>query len=846
MGTFAGVFTPSILTILGLILFLRLGFVVGNAGLGRALLIVGMANAISVLTSLSLAAIATNLIVKGGGDYYIISRTLGLEFGGAIGIVLFLAQSVSVGFYCIGFGEIASSMLPWRVPLAAVWMGGGAVAVLFPLAWLGSDWATRFQFVVMAVLAAALASFLAGAVPAWSGARLGANWGPLPGGLPFWSLFALFFPAVTGFTQGVSMSGELQDPGRSIPAGTFSAVLLSAAIYLLLAILFAAAAPRDVLCQDYEAMKRLSRVGSLIDLGVVAATLSSAMASFLGGPRILQSLARDRIFPFLTPFQRGAGPASNPRRAVLLTTGIAGGTVALGNLNLVAPVVSMFFLISYGLINYATFFESRSASPSFRPRFRLFHGHLSLLGALVCLGVMLAIDPSACLISIALLASVHQYLRRTAGPSRWADSRRSYHMHQAREHLLAADREPDHPRDWRPQLLVCSGSPEQREPLLQFARWVAGTSGITTALRILEGVGTAVQEAKEAEEKALREQRDRLYPTAFPLVVVARHAGDGLVTLAQAVGTGPLRTNTILSHWRDPLPGLPRSRERTEHARNLETLHHAGCNVITLAEAPDSWKALLQMPRPRRRIDVWWQDDATSRLMLLLAHLMKRSEMWEAARIRVLAAGALGPYEQALARLRDTLKEVRISAEPEVATLADAGAIRELSTNAALVFLPFRFRGRQFTGPFGTPLEPLLPHLPATALCLAAGDMELDADPETGKAGKRGEALNALEDAEKQAREAEKEAARESAAADEAFRTLVEAGRSGARGGPLEEMETAVMEAQFRARRAIRRSARLETRVEDARAELEALGGPPAPGKDAAAASQPPDREVEG
>ncbi|MGD8273278.1 MAG: amino acid permease, partial [Desulfobacterales bacterium] len=219
LGTFAGVFTPSILTILGIILFLRLGFVVGNAGLGRALIILALANGISVLTTFSLSAIATNLKVKGGGDYYLISRTLGLEFGGAIGIVLFLAQSVSIGFYCIGFGEVLARILSLQAAYATQLIAAGAVAFLFIFAWLGADWATRFQYGVMAILIAALLSFFVGGIAKWDTALLAQNWGTPAGGLGFWAIFAIFFPAVTGFTQGVSMSGDLKDAGKSLPRG---------------------------------------------------------------------------------------------------------------------------------------------------------------------------------------------------------------------------------------------------------------------------------------------------------------------------------------------------------------------------------------------------------------------------------------------------------------------------------------------------------------------------------------------------------------------------------------------------------------------------------------------------
>ena len=496
LGTFPGVFTPSILTILGIILFLRMGYVVGSAGLGGALLIIGLANAISVLTSFSLSAIATNLRVKGGGDYYLISRTLGVEFGGSIGIVLFLAQAVSIAFYCIGFGEAFSAILGVGGRHASQIIAACAIAFLFIFAWLGADWATRFQYVVMAILGLALLSFFLGGFIKWDTTTLVQNWSSPASGPGFWIIFAIFFPAVTGFTQGVSMSGDLKDPGKSLPLGTFAAVGLSMIVYFGAAFLFAASLPGEELASDYGAMKRIALTGILINAGVIAATLSSAMASFLGAPRILQSLSQDRVFPFLLPFAKGHGETQNPRRAVMLSAGIAFATVGLGKLNLIAPVVSMFFLISYGLLNYATYFEAKSSSPSFRPRFKWFHPKLSLLGGIACLGVMLAIDVKAGVVAISLLFAVQQYLKRTASPSRWADSRRSHHLMQVRENLLAAASEAAHPRDWRPIILAFSDNPLRRIHLLRFSSLLEGGSGLTTAVRILEGEGVKILKQK--------------------------------------------------------------------------------------------------------------------------------------------------------------------------------------------------------------------------------------------------------------------------------------------------------------------------------------------------------------
>jgi amino acid transporter len=717
------------LTILGIILFLRLGYVVGSAGLARCLLMLALANGISVLTSLSLAAIATNLKVKRGGDYYLISRTLGHEFGGAIGIVLFLAQSVSIAFYCIGFGEAAADVLPMSGADAQL-IAASAVGVLFVFAWLGTDWATRFQYLVMAVLGISLASFFAGGVLRWDPGQLAANWPPPADGPPFWVLFALLFPAVTGFTQGVSMSGELKDPGRSLPLGTFLAIGVSILVYFFAAVVFAAALPREQLLHDYAAMNRVAVFDWLIVAGVAAATLSSAMASFLGAPRILQALAADRLFPALTPFARGDGPHANPRRGVLLSLVIALATVGLGKLNLVAPVVTMFFLISYGLINYATFFETQAASPSFRPRFHFYDLRLSLAGAAGCLAAMLAIDATASLAAIAVLFAVYQYLKRTAHQARWADGRRSYHLQRLRTHLLAAGMEADHPRDWRPNLLLFSDDSRHRVKLLRFASWIEADSGLTTAVRVLEGEGRKMLKRKAEVEAELEADIKQEGVDAFPLAVVAPSLDIGIYGLVQGFGIGPLRVNTILLNWVEHLPANGSRLVELKFGRHLRTAFRLGCNLVVLDSTDAEWQALETIPPEQRRIDVWWCGDASSRLMLLLAYLMTRTEAWEDATIRLFGACRADSTAATVEALDKMLDEVRIDAEPHVVADADAAAIAGHSADASLVFVPMRLQGNRPVGPFGGDLEALLGPLPVVALVLAAKDIDLDAEPE--------------------------------------------------------------------------------------------------------------------
>jgi amino acid transporter len=761
LGTFAGVFTPSILTILGIILFLRLGFVVGETGLARALVIIALANTISILTSLSLSAIATNLRVKGGGDYYVISRTLGPEFGGALGLVLFLAQSVSIAFYCIGFGEALADIVPAGWALSPRLAAAGAVSALFILAWLGADWATRFQYGVMALLIAALASFYTGAFQQWDYHQIVLDWSAPAGAQPFWVVFAIFFPAVTGFTQGVSMSGDLKDAGRSIPTGTFLAVGLSIIVYFSAAVLFAGVLPEEILRSDNAAMKRVARFGVLVDAGVVAATLSSAMASFLGGPRILQSLASDRIFGNLNLFAKGAGPSDNPRRAVLLSAGIAYTTVALGNLNLIAPVVSMFFLISYGLLNYATYFEARSESPDFRPRFRWFHPWLSLAGAMGCLGVMVAVDYTASIVSIAIILAIFQYVKRTAGPSRWADSRRGYHLQQVRQHLLAAADEPEHDRDWRPLMLAFSRRPERRARLLQVAQWLEGRSGMTTLVSVLQGRGPEMRKQRETDEKelikAIREGGFR----AFPLVVSTDDIEDGIHHLVQAAGIGPLRINTILTNWIAEDPLTAQGFQELLFGRNLREAFRQGCHVVIMAADDAKWERLAAATSSHGMLDVWWQDDPTGRLILLLAYLMTRNERWRDDRLRVLIPmpQTNEAAETVLEGVNRALNDYRIQAETKV--VQEAGQLSEpdVWSDTDLLLLPFRFQGNLICLPFDGPVNEVLSKLPGTILVAAARDIDLDPEPEEGEAAARAEMLDRIEDLQGQYKRAEKEAA---------------------------------------------------------------------------------------
>lgn len=743
LGTFAGVFTPSILTILGIILFLRLGFVVGSSGLYSTLLIILLANAISVLTVFSVSAIVTNMKVKGGGDYYLISRTLGVGFGAAIGMVLFLAQSISIGFYSVGFGEAVAALLGRGDDGSAQVASALAVVGLFLLAWRGADWATRFQYVVMALIVAALGSFALGAFGEFDAAQLQASWRPPPDAILFWAAFAIYFPAATGFTQGISMSGDLADPARSIPLGTFLAVGLSLVVYAGVALLFAGARPLTELSADSAAMNRIAAFAPLIDAGVIAATLSSGLASFLGAPRILQALAADEVIAPLRPFAQGVGETNNPRRGVLLSGAIALAVVALGNLNLIAAVVTMFFLVSYGLLNYATYYEAETNSPSFRPTFRYYDRRLSLLGGLACLGAMLAIDVVSGVVAVAVIFGIYQFLSRHARPVRWADSRRSHHLNEVRDNLLKAAREPTHPRDWRPQILLFSADSRRRQRLLQFAEWVEGGSGLTTVVQIIEASGQAALEQRSAALKSLREELAACGSDAFPLVITAPELDAALATVVQAAGVGPLQANTVLANWIEGAPAVFGQATIGRYGRNLRTAFRLGCNLLVLDADAKEWSGLSSIPREGRRIDVWWRDNKTGELMLLLAYLMTRHEEWSEARIRVLATPREGENaDTRLETLSAFLAEVRIDAEPVVIDEPDLEAAVAQSADTPLVLMSFGVHSGRFYHQFGGEVSELLPKLQIVVMALAAQDVDLEADPDEMPEDDKGEGVN--------------------------------------------------------------------------------------------------------
>jgi hypothetical protein len=296
--------------------------------------------------------------------------------------------------------------------------------------------------------------------------------------------------------------------------------------------------------------------------------------------------------------------------------------------------------------------------------------------------------------------------------------------------------------------------------------------------------------------------------------------------VVQAYGVGSLKANTILLNWLGESPTKILGLQGQDFGRNIRSAHIYGCNIVILDVKADKWMAIEETAEHKRFIDVWWWGDATSRLMLLIAYLMTRHEKWDEARIRLLAVDDGGQIALTVDSLKEMLEEVRIDADPEIVKDVDADSIAEYSTEAALAFIPFRIKNNQVVDPFSNPMEKTLFLLPVTAMVLAAEDIELDAEPEEGKAGEMAEATDALEDARKKADTATKEAQKATEAVEKATEKIeaIKSGPDGAGSDILAVAEKEAAEAEKQAAKMTRKAAKAAAKAETAAREAEASG----------------------
>ena len=719
-GTFLGVFTPSVLTILGVMMYLRFGWVVGNVGLPLTLLIVLLASSLTLLTGLSASAISTNMRVGVGGEYFMVSRSLGLELGGAIGIPLFLCRTLSLTLYAFGLAESLAPAWPSDLGEPPIQiMAAVFIVMITVIAGRSAEATLKLQIPIMIAVGASLVALFGGVL---SGGFHAPEMTPhyersAPDG--FFYVLAVFFPAVTGFTAGIGMSGDLENPQRSIPRGTIAAVLTGMGIYLLIPVALAftdKVSGIQLAILDPTAppiWTEIAWCGFLfVYPGMWGAILSSAFGSALGGPRVLQALANDRLAP---RFLGRTSKTGQPTVATWATGGIALAAVALGDLNAVGCWVTVFFLTLYVTINAAAAIEKLVGDPSYRPTINV-PWPISLLGSLGAIVVMFLINPMACAIAVTIELAIYALLRRRALEGSWGDVRAGLWTAVARLALLNLKAlRGNRARNWRPHILLFTANPASRIALVKMANWFNQNRGITTVCQAVQGDLDTDDLDLDGRLAEMDETLEKEGLVAFSEVHAMPKFEDALVGIAQANGYAGLQSNTVMFGW----PGGKEGIERV--SRMVRILSKIRRNTIIARLVGD------QTQQERRRIDVWWRGQQyNGDLMLLLAHLLRLNHEWRQATIHIRAIVPEATMVDALSERIDTmLRDTRIQAESAVLVQpkdrTPVEVIHETSRDADVVFLGLGECNAGEEAQYAERLTSLVAGLPTTILVRSAG-----------------------------------------------------------------------------------------------------------------------------
>lgn len=683
-GTFLGVYTPSILTILGLIMYLRFGWVVGNVGLIKTITIVLMASSITFITGLSASAIATNIKIGVGGEYYMISRSLGLEPGGAIGIPLYLCRTLSVTFYCYGLSEAilvlwpeGQSVLPsYALQSLTIFF----IVLVTALSGKSAKLVLKSQIPIMIIVGASILALIIGVLSQDIHAPITeATYQTAPEG--FWYVFAVFFPAVTGFTAGIGLSGDLKNPQKSIPKGTLAAVTSGALIYLIIPLILAITGALTLeQMADPDAgvtiWTRLAVFGPwLVYPAVWGAVLSSAFGSILGGPRILQALSMDGLMPkFLSKLSK----SGQPTIATWISGSIAIAAVFLGGLNTIAQYVSVLFLTLYVAVNVSAAVEQLIKEPSYRPKIHV-PWFVSFLGAIGAMVVMWLINPLAFIFALGLEAVILIYLISKKLEQQWGDASTGIWMHLGRYALLRLNSKNVHSRNWRPIIILFVHELKGQMPLIKLMEMLGQNSGLLTICKLITFEDK--QELKRRNEIAFDMQKELENEglQALTEVNVVNDLKLGIFQVAAAHGMAGIKTNTAVFGWSSTTDG------KIKELQIVNDLAASGKNILIghfnrpFTESPD------------KRIDIWWRgQDRNGDLMLLLSYLIQLNRKWKKAVINIFSIANSEKEKLELEGLiKYSIHEARIDAQIHV-LLKDSedivGMLIKQSKNADIVF----------------------------------------------------------------------------------------------------------------------------------------------------------------
>ncbi len=655
------VFWTTLSTILGAILFLRMGYAVAHVGLLGTLAIIALGHLVTIPAALAIAEIATNQRVAGGGVYFVLSRSFGLRIGGSIGIALYLSQAISIAFYVIAFGEafrplLAQAVLHWPwLPLDMRLLTVPTLGILWAaLRMSGARLGLSLLSVVAVTLLASLALFFAG--PRLYSLDLDHAIATIPHADPFFYVFAICFPAFTGLTAGVGLSGDLRDPKHSIPLGTLAAVGAGFVVYVLVAVKLATSASLDALAADPLVMSRIALWAPIVPIGLACATFSSALGSILVGPRTLQALAADRVLPAsaFASWLRAVRPSDDePLNAASLTTLIALAFVVLGDVDSVAQIITMFFLITYGAICAVSLFERFAGDPTYRPAFRS-RWYLSLLGAVLGGVFMFQISTGYALLSIAVLAVIYGLVRASLRDRpETVELLRGSLFQAGRWIQLRTQRSMAAPdaAAWRPCAVCLSDTTFQRRGALDFLRWIAHRHGFATYIHFVQGFLSrkTSEESKEALTRLIK-LVGAIRGNVQVDTMVSPSYTSAFTQLIQLPSSSGMENNLVVFEYEKAEPaGLEPA------LQHLQLATATGFDVVILGLSPRGYAGM-------REIHLWLPtgDYGAANLMILIAYILAHHPDWKHAQIKMFDIVAAADRDARVEELRELVRTGRL------------------------------------------------------------------------------------------------------------------------------------------------------------------------------------------
>ncbi|XP_035241544.1 solute carrier family 12 member 9 isoform X2 [Anguilla anguilla] len=598
LSTFFGVVIPTLLSMFSVVVFLRIGFVVGQAGLYQAIGMFLVAYFIISMTVLSVCAISTNGALDAGGAYYMISRALGPEFGGSIGIMFFFANVCGSALYVLGLVEavIATFGIPEDTTAVArtasqvlpqgYWWSllyGTVILLLCLLVCLvGAHIYAKATFlifiIVIVVLATIFISFFAvsprqvllppsppnTSSPSsanFTGFKLDTLLANLEAGytvdyttgiqMTFATVFAVMFNGCTGIMAGSNMSGDLKNPSYSIPRGTITAVIFTFIIYNLLSVLVACSCDRILLQRDYSFLRDINVWHPLVTIGVYSSTLSAAMSNLIGASRILYALARDDLFgKALSPAKR-TSRSGNPWTSVLISWFLVQLVLFSGKLNTIASIVTIFFLLVYAAVDLACLALEWASAPNFRPTFRYFTWHTCVLGILGCAVMMFLINAIYASASIAFMLLLLLLIHYLSPTSSWGYISQALIFHQVRKYLLMLDVRKDHVKFWRPQVLLMVANPRGSTSLITFINDIKKSGLYVLGHVELGDLDLLPSDPLQSRYDSWLSLVDHLNIKAFVNLTLASSVRHGVQHLLFISGLGGMRPNTLVLGFYD-------------------------------------------------------------------------------------------------------------------------------------------------------------------------------------------------------------------------------------------------------------------------------------------------------